>query len=436
MRSVATTIITLIMSALTTADTTFQVFITDPSSSTVWIAGRPAIVKWILSISPPNATLTGSLPVELVGGKSLTDLDLIAVLGSGSFDANSLIVEVPDDANRGPDYVYSVRFGEGSYSELFTIKGPIIIGDPKPKITATKTPTTYTFLTTTQTNKTTKTASTINIQTSTTKTKSSSSTLSDTTIRTFLPTITMQFPAPPTTPMFPTFTSLDISPSLTSAVPLIDGPSTDSIPMSNNKNVVMRFSTFSIAAIATLASTVLAQVSPSHPRQGDIWILGRQVTMYWSPRPTTDLPIQLLTGETLTAQKVVADLGTAKADTLSLTIDVPDEPVGWYTVRIGTSYSHVFAIQKDSTTPPTTPEPTEASNATTTANASATVTGVPTANATGATTTIALPTYSSSSASAKSTTAASTSAASYLKVANVMPLVAVAAATFLSSMAL
>ncbi|KAG0002164.1 hypothetical protein BGZ79_003486 [Entomortierella chlamydospora] len=199
---------------------------------------------------------------------------------------------------------------------------------------------------------------------------------------------------------------------------------------------VMRFSTFSIAAIATLASTVLAQVSPSHPRQGDIWILGRQVTMYWSPRPTTDLPIQLLTGETLTAQKVVADLGTAKADTLSLTIDVPDEPVGWYTVRIGTSYSHVFAIQKDSTTPPTTPEPTEASNATTTANASATVTGVPTANATGATTTIALPTYSSSSASAKSTTAASTSAASYLKVANVMPLVAVAAATFLSSMAL
>ncbi|KAF9173630.1 hypothetical protein BGX20_002636 [Mortierella sp. AD010] len=195
----------------------------------------------------------------------------------------------------------------------------------------------------------------------------------------------------------------------------------------------MRFSTFSVAAIATLASTVLAQVSPSHPRQGDVWILGRQVTMYWSPRPTTDLPIQLLTGETLTAQKVVADLGTAKADTLLLTIDVPDEPVGWYTVRIGTSYSHVFAIQKDANTPPTTPEPTVASNATTTA--ATTVTGVPTANATSAKTTVALPTYSSSSAPAQSTTS-STSAASYLKVANVMPLVAVAAATFLSAMAL
>ncbi|KAF9359668.1 hypothetical protein BGX26_011708 [Mortierella sp. AD094] len=458
MRFVATMVIALVMSALTTADTTFQVFITDPNSSTVWIAGRPATVKWILSISPTNATLTGSLPVELVGGKSFASMNLITVLGSGSFDANSLIVKVPDNANRGPDYVYSVRFGGESYSELFTIKESIIIGGPEPITTATKTSTTFTPVTTTLTKKTTKTkktepppttttASATNITKantthpasapSITKKPSGSFTLPDATIRTTFTTTTVQFPAQ-TTSIFPTFTGLDVSPSLTSTVPFIAHSSTNSVPMSNNRNAgprhvpVMRFSTFAVAALATLASAVFGQVNPSHPRQGDIWILKNKVAISWAPKATAVLPIQLLSGPVLSAQRVVADLGKTSIGASSLTITVPDQPVGWYSIRIGDSYSHIFAIQKDAKTPPSTPEPTAAPNVTTTTPVA------PIANATSTiSVSLVLPTTNSSSTpSSQPTTTVPKSAASYLKAANVKPLAVIAAAAFLSAMAL
>ncbi|KAF8978865.1 hypothetical protein BGZ46_006071 [Entomortierella lignicola] len=189
----------------------------------------------------------------------------------------------------------------------------------------------------------------------------------------------------------------------------------------------MRFTILATAIAFT--SAVLAQVNPSHPRQGDIWIPNKKFTISWTPSAPSALPIQLLGGSVTTAQKVIADLGTAAAGSKSLTITVPDEAVGWYSIRIGDSYSHVFAIQKDAKTPPSTPEPV-APNTTTIA------TPLPTANvtSTSASVTKALPTNATTATATPQPTKTTSGAVSgYL---NAMPLAAGAVAVVLSVMTL
>ncbi|KAF9116992.1 hypothetical protein BGX27_007046 [Mortierella sp. AM989] len=193
----------------------------------------------------------------------------------------------------------------------------------------------------------------------------------------------------------------------------------------------MRFS--AIAITATLIGAVLAQVRPSRPRQGDVWILKSKVTIYWAPRAPATLPVQLLSGPTPSTQKVVAELGDAPKGENLLAIEVPNVPVGWYTVRIGDSYSHIFAIQADAKTPPSTPEP-KAPNVTTTVSAQPT--GSSTASASSS---VVLPT-SATTANTSATKPPSPSstlsgaASGYLK--SVMPLAATAAAVILTVMTL
>ncbi|KAF8949246.1 hypothetical protein BGZ47_007956 [Haplosporangium gracile] len=122
----------------------------------------------------------------------------------------------------------------------------------------------------------------------------------------------------------------------------------------------MRFSV--VAIVATLLSVVLAdQAYPTAPVATTKWNAGAAVTIKWdltSPAATTGLKIDLLTGDNPQSQRVVATLGTGAPGATKFAATLPANlKSGFYSIRIGDSYSSYFQIQGEGPLP-TGPLPT------------------------------------------------------------------------------
>ncbi|KAG0292754.1 hypothetical protein BGZ96_003734 [Linnemannia gamsii] len=187
----------------------------------------------------------------------------------------------------------------------------------------------------------------------------------------------------------------------------------------------MRFSI--VAVVATLLSVALAnQAYPTAPVASTKWKAGTPVTIKWtlpSPAATTGLKIELLTGENPQSQRVVATLGTGAPGATKFAATLPvDLKSGYYTVRIGDSYSSYFLIQGEGAVP-TGPLPT----AVTTSTPVNTIN--PTASLTPSSSIAPLPVITPPSGGAKPTPSAGAgSAASFLKASVVAPVAAAAVA--------
>ncbi|KAK3840003.1 MAG: hypothetical protein JOS17DRAFT_725654 [Linnemannia elongata] len=124
----------------------------------------------------------------------------------------------------------------------------------------------------------------------------------------------------------------------------------------------MRFSV--LAIVATLLSVALGQQAyPTVPVASTKWNAGAAVTIKWnlnSPAATTGLKIDLLTGNNPQSQTVVATLGTGAPGATKFAATLPANlKSGYYSVRIGDSYSSYFLIQGEGPVP-TGPLPTAA----------------------------------------------------------------------------
>ncbi|KAK5820599.1 hypothetical protein F5H01DRAFT_338880 [Linnemannia elongata] len=124
----------------------------------------------------------------------------------------------------------------------------------------------------------------------------------------------------------------------------------------------MRFSV--LAIVATLLSVALAQQAyPTAPVATTKWSAGAAVTIKWNlnpPAATAGLKIDLLTGDNPQSQRVVATLGTGAPGATKFAATLPANlKSGYYSVRIGDSYSSYFLIQGEGPVP-TGPLPTAA----------------------------------------------------------------------------
>ncbi|KAG0322115.1 hypothetical protein BGZ97_008682 [Linnemannia gamsii] len=131
----------------------------------------------------------------------------------------------------------------------------------------------------------------------------------------------------------------------------------------------MRFSI--VAIVATLLSVALAdQAYPTAPVASTKWKAGAAVTIKWTlppPAATTGLKIDLLTGDNPQTQRVVATLGTGAPGATKYAATLPANlKSGYYSIRIGDSYSSYFLIQGEGAVP-TGPLPTAGTNSVSTA---------------------------------------------------------------------
>ncbi|KAF8931291.1 hypothetical protein BGZ52_012925 [Haplosporangium bisporale] len=111
----------------------------------------------------------------------------------------------------------------------------------------------------------------------------------------------------------------------------------------------MRFSVIVIAATLLSACTVMAQQAyPTAPISTTKWNAGTEVTIKWklnAPATKTPLTVDLLTGTSAASQHIVKTLGTGAAGGTSIKVLLPaDLASGWYSIRIGDSYSAFFTI--------------------------------------------------------------------------------------------
>ncbi|KAI1313421.1 hypothetical protein EDD11_002629 [Mortierella claussenii] len=135
------------------------------------------------------------------------------------------------------------------------------------------------------------------------------------------------------------------------------------------------------------------QAYPTEPIATTTWTAGQTATVAWrlnNPADKSALSIDLFKGDPA-HQTLVQNLGTAPAGAVSFKVALPAKlTADWYSVRIGDSYSHYFAIKSAAGATPSgvmpTPVTTSASalptgNATTIAS-SASATGTATGTAT------------------------------------------------------
>ncbi|KAG0089451.1 hypothetical protein BGZ92_004782 [Podila epicladia] len=183
----------------------------------------------------------------------------------------------------------------------------------------------------------------------------------------------------------------------------------------------MRFSVIFIAATLLSACSVMAQQAyPTAPISTTKWNAGAEVTIKWklnAPATKAPLAVDLLTGTSAASQHVVKTLGTGTAGGTSLKVLLPaDLASGWYSIRIGDSYSAFFTIVGKGPVP-TAPAPP---------SVNATTTQLPTSTRPNITSsTLALPT--TSSAATVPPTPVPNSSASALSRASAVGLVAAAA---------
>ncbi|KAG0086766.1 hypothetical protein BGZ93_010461 [Podila epicladia] len=123
----------------------------------------------------------------------------------------------------------------------------------------------------------------------------------------------------------------------------------------------MRFTIAAIVASIMTACTVMAdQAFPTAPVANTVWNAGAKVNVKWklvAPEAKTGLTVTLFKGDPA-HQTQVEILGTGKPAATSLQVTIPAKLAsGWYSVRIGDSWSHYFAI-KGTGTMPTGPAPT------------------------------------------------------------------------------
>ncbi|KAG0040852.1 hypothetical protein BGZ82_007874 [Podila clonocystis] len=123
----------------------------------------------------------------------------------------------------------------------------------------------------------------------------------------------------------------------------------------------MRFTIAAIVASLMTACTVMAdQAFPTAPVANTVWNAGAKVNVQWklvAPEAKTGLTVTLFKGDPA-HQTQVEILGTGKPAATSLQVTIPAKlESGWYSVRIGDSWSHYFAI-KGTGTMPTGPAPT------------------------------------------------------------------------------
>ncbi|KAF9928809.1 hypothetical protein FBU30_002080 [Linnemannia zychae] len=182
----------------------------------------------------------------------------------------------------------------------------------------------------------------------------------------------------------------------------------------------MRFSI--VAIVATILSVALAdQAYPTAPVASTVWNAGATVNIKWKllpPAATAGLKIELLAGDNPQTQKVVAALGVGAPGATSFSAALPaDLKSGFYTVRIGDSYSSYFTIKGDGPVP-TGPMPTAG-------------TALPTASTTATpirpTTVAPLPVPSAQTTTAASKPSVTPSSAGFLKASVVAPVAAAAA---------
>ncbi|KAG0034934.1 hypothetical protein BGZ82_005545 [Podila clonocystis] len=177
----------------------------------------------------------------------------------------------------------------------------------------------------------------------------------------------------------------------------------------------MRFSVIAIAATLLSACSVMAQQAyPTVPISTTKWNAGAEVTIKWrlnAPATKTPLAVDLLTGTSAASQHVVKTLGTGTAGGTSLKVLLPaDLASGWYSIRIGDSYSAFFTIAGKGPVP-TAPAPP---------SVNATATLLPTSALPNITsTTSALPTSTSAATTVTAPTPAPSSGARALSRASV-----------------
>ncbi|KAG0340740.1 hypothetical protein BG000_011212 [Podila horticola] len=111
----------------------------------------------------------------------------------------------------------------------------------------------------------------------------------------------------------------------------------------------MRFPVIAIVATLLSACSVMAQQAyPTVPISTTKWNAGAEVTIKWrlnAPVTKTPLAVDLLTGTSAASQHVVKSLGTGTAGGTSFKVVLPaDLASGWYSIRIGDSYSAFFTI--------------------------------------------------------------------------------------------
>ncbi|KAF9316592.1 hypothetical protein BG003_001779 [Podila horticola] len=111
----------------------------------------------------------------------------------------------------------------------------------------------------------------------------------------------------------------------------------------------MRFSVIAIVVTLLSACSVMAQQAyPTVPISTTKWNAGAEVTIKWklnAPVTKTPLAVDLLTGTSAASQHVVKSLGSGTAGGTSLKVVLPtDLASGWYSIRIGDSYSAFFTI--------------------------------------------------------------------------------------------
>ncbi|KAK3835520.1 MAG: hypothetical protein J3R72DRAFT_451439 [Linnemannia gamsii] len=187
----------------------------------------------------------------------------------------------------------------------------------------------------------------------------------------------------------------------------------------------MRFSI--IAVVASILSVALAQQAyPTVPIASTVWNAGSTVNIRWKlnpPAATAGLKVELLTGDNPQSQRVVAVLGTGAPGATSLSAALSATlKSGYYTIRIGDSYSSYFVIRGEGAVP-TGPLPTAA---TTTPVLPATTTVPPTPIVP---TAAPLPIITTTSPSGSKPTG---SGAGFLKAGAVAPVAAAAAAVVLA----
>ncbi|KAG0361274.1 hypothetical protein BG005_008703 [Podila minutissima] len=123
----------------------------------------------------------------------------------------------------------------------------------------------------------------------------------------------------------------------------------------------MRFTIAAVVASLMTACTVIAdQAFPTAPVANTVWSAGAKVNVQWklvAPEAKTGLTVTLFKGDPA-HQTQVEVLGTGKPAATSLQVTIPAKLAsGWYSIRIGDSWSHYFAI-KGTGAMPTGPAPT------------------------------------------------------------------------------
>ncbi|KAG0026643.1 hypothetical protein BGZ81_006207 [Podila clonocystis] len=163
----------------------------------------------------------------------------------------------------------------------------------------------------------------------------------------------------------------------------------------------MRFTIAAIVASLMTACTVMAdQAFPTAPVANTVWNAGAKVNVQWklvAPEAKTGLTVTLFKGDPA-HQTQVEVLGTGKPAATSLLVTIPAKlESGWYSVRIGDSWSHYFAI-KGTGVMPTGPAPTGISP---TSSGAPVPTGSGTSSTPSSTNSITVPTPSQTSSSTK-----------------------------------